>query len=112
MRLGVSLLLLGTMLTASISGMQRRVNKTTAGDSELAKKIRRFSPTVLTADTARLSAKDRQALQKIIAAAKLLDPLFLRQVWRGNEALKLKLEADQSAAGRQRLHYFMINQGP
>lgn len=112
MRIFVSLMLLATMLSASISGMQRRGSKTAVGDPELAKKIRRFSPTFLTADTSRLSVNDRKALQKIIDAAKLLDPLFLRQVWSGNEALKVKLEADQSAVGRQRLHYFRINNGP
>ncbi|MDQ2921350.1 MAG: hypothetical protein M3R52_07050 [Acidobacteriota bacterium] len=112
MRIIVSLLLLGTMLLANISGMQKRGGNQPAGDPELAKKIRRFSPTVLTADTSRLSANDRKALQKIIDAARLLDPLFLRQVWSGNEALKMKLEADQSVVGRQRLHYFLINDGP
>src|SRR6266550_3472892 len=112
MKLVISLLLLMAMLLASISGMQRRRGKTMAGDPELAKKIRRFSPTILTADTARLSANDRKALQKIIDAARLLDPLFLRQVWSGNDALKMKLEADQSMVGRQRLHYFLINDGP
>jgi hypothetical protein len=82
------------------------------GNSELARKIARFAPTELTADTSKLSAKDRQALDKIIAAAKLLDPLFLRQVWSGNDALEKKLMADKSAAGRERLHYFYINDGP
>jgi len=95
---------------AAISQQTRRAN--TSGDPELAKKIARFSPTVLTADTSQLSAGDRQALQKIIQAAKLLDPLFLRQVWSGNDALKPKLEADKSVVGRQRLHYFLINDGP
>src|SRR6185369_17932692 len=51
-------------------------------------------------------------LGKIIAAAKLLDPLFLRQVWSGNDALEKKLQADKSEVGRQRLHYFYINDGP
>ncbi|HET6889497.1 MAG TPA: hypothetical protein VFH31_00220, partial [Pyrinomonadaceae bacterium] len=83
-----------------------------AGDTELAKKIGRFSPTILTANTARLSANDRRALTKIIEAAKLMNPLFLRQVWSGNEALKRKLEADKSVVGQQRLHYFLINDGP
>jgi hypothetical protein len=82
------------------------------GDPELAKKIARFAPTTLTADVSKLPAKDRQALNKIIAAAKLLDPLFLRQVWSGNNELEKKLMADKSAAGRQRLHYFYINDGP
>src|SRR6267142_2386810 len=112
MRIIVSLLLLGTMLLANISAMQRRGGKTGAGDPELAKKIRRFAPTVLTANTIRLSAGDRKALKKIIEAAKLLDPLFLRQVWSGNDELYKKLAADKTAVGRQRLHYFLINDGP
>ena len=86
--------------------------KKQTGDAELQKKIARFAPTLLTANTASLSVKDRQALAKIIEAAKLLDPLFLRQVWSGNAALEAKLKADNSAAGRQRLHYFYIMDGP
>jgi len=112
MRILVSLILLSTLLMANTSGMQRRGNKAAAGDPELAKKIARFAPTVLTANTAPLSPGDRKALSKIIAAAKLLDPLFLRQVWSGNDALYQKLQADTSPAGRQRLHYFLINDGP
>lgn len=91
-----------------ISSMTAQQN----GDPDLARKIARFAPTTLNADTSKLTPKDRQALDKIIAAAKLLDPLFLRQVWSGNEALEKKLQADKTAAGRQRLHYFYINDGP
>ncbi len=87
-------------------------NRQKPDNADLAKKIARFSPTELTADTSQLSAGDRQALSKIIAAAKLLDPLFLRQVWSGNDALKKKLEADKTPLGRQQLHYFLINDGP
>jgi hypothetical protein len=79
---------------------------------DLAAKIRRFSPTVLTASTARLTPKDRLALRKIIAAAKLFDQLFLRQVWSGNEELKRKLEANRTPMGRMLLNYFLINDGP
>ncbi len=112
MRIIVSLLLLGTMFLVNIAGMQRRGNKNVAGDPELAKKVSRFAPTTLTANTARLSVGDRKALKKIIEAAKLLDPLFLHQVWSGNEALHEKLKADKTVVGRQRLHYFLINDGP
>ena len=83
-----------------------------AGDPDLTKKIARFAPTILTASAAGLTPKDKLALKKIVDAAKLLDPLFLRQVWSGNDALEKKLLADKSAAGRQRLHYFYINDGP
>jgi hypothetical protein len=78
----------------------------------LADKIRRFAPTTVTADVSSLSAGDRKALMKIIEAARLLDPLFLRQVWSGNDALLKKLEQDKSPQGRERLHYFRINNGP
>src|ERR1051325_10765577 len=74
-------------------------------ESSLAAKIRRFAPTVMTANTARLSPNDRKALEKIIAAAKLYDPLFQRQIWSGNESLLKQLEADQTPLGRLRLHY-------
>ncbi len=95
MKIVVSLLLLSTLLMGSISGMQKRGTKKPAGEPVLARKIARFAPTILTADLSNLAARDRQALSKIIAAAKLLDPLFLRQAWSGNEALKTKLEADK-----------------
>lgn len=107
----VTALLLIMSLSMSVSSNQKPRPRA-GGDPELAKKIARFSPTVLTADISKLSPGDRKALTKIIAAARLLDPLFLRQVWSGNEALKRKLEADKTTAGRQRLHYFLINNGP
>jgi len=85
---------------------------TPATESALAAKIRRFAPTDVTVDPSQLSDNDRKGLDKIIEAAKLLDPLFMRQVWSGNDALQKKLEADTSPDGRERLHYFMINKGP
>jgi hypothetical protein len=78
----------------------------------LSSKIAQFAPTDITADASHLSEGDRKALDKLIEAAKLLDPLFLNQVWAGNGALQKKLAADASPEGRERLHYFMINKGP
>ncbi|HKY43458.1 MAG TPA: hypothetical protein VJM50_10215 [Pyrinomonadaceae bacterium] len=100
------------VLTVAMIGTTLTAQQPAGGDPELARKIARFSPTTLTADVSKLTPKDRQALDKIIEAAKLFDPLFLRQVWTGNEALEKKLQADKTAAGRQRLHYFYINDGP
>ena len=109
-RVLVSVFLIAIAATTMFGSQKRR--RPAAGDPELAKKIARFSPTVLTANLSQLSRGDRLALTKIIAAAKLLDPLFLRQVWAGNDALKQKLDADKTAVGQQRLHYFLINDGP
>lgn len=80
--------------------------------AELGAKIRRFAPTVITADASALSPGDRRALAKVIEAARLFDPLFLRQVWSGNVALERRLAADRTPLGRLRLYYFRINDGP
>jgi hypothetical protein len=105
-------LTLSTMTTAVAVATQRGARGRSQSElSDLEAKIRRFSPTVITADTSRLSRGDRRALAKIIEAARLLDPLYLRQIWSGNAALERKLEADASPLGRARLHYFRINDG-
>src|SRR5688500_3482609 len=111
MRIVVALLLLSSLLFVNASPIHAQA-KHVSGDPDLVKKIRRFSTTELTASTAHLSANDKKALAKIIEAAKLMDPLFLRQVWSGNESLKQKLASDKSLTGQLRLHYFLINDGP
>lgn len=101
------------MAFATTISMGQPAGRPRASDAnELPKALRRFSPTVLTANTARLSLSDRRALAKIIAAARYMDSLFLRQVWSGNESLKQKLEADRTPLGRMLLNYFLLNDGP
>ena len=111
-RFVVFLTLMALVVNAFGARGRRAAQTGSAETTSLNKKIRRFAPTVMTADTARLSPNDRKALQKIIAAAKLYDHLYLRQIWSGNEALLKKLQADNTPLGRLRLHYFKINQGP
>ena len=72
----------------------------------------RFAPTEIGADLSRLSPADRQVLAKLVEASKIIDALFLRQVWAGNEAMLLDLVRDRTPEGRARLHYFLINKGP
>src|SRR5262245_42618689 len=72
----------------------------------------RFAPTDIGTDLSKLPATDRRVLGKLVEAAKIIDALFLRQVWSGNDAMLLDLSRDQSPAGRARLHYFLINKGP
>src|SRR5215217_3770837 len=72
----------------------------------------RFAPTEITADVTRLPAGERQVLGKLVQASRLVDALFLRQVWAGNEAELMRLLADDSPAGRARLHAFRVNKGP
>src|SRR3954469_909168 len=72
----------------------------------------RFAPTDITADLSKLSDADRRVLAKLVEASKIVDALFLRQVWSGNEAMLMDLTRDESPEGRARLHYFLINKGP
>ena len=72
----------------------------------------RFAPVDLTADISALPPHERQALAKLVEASKVVDALFLRQAWAGNEPMLLDLVRDTSDAGRARLHYFLINKGP
>jgi len=83
-----------------------------AGKTPLAGKIARFSPTEIKADLGGLSPDDKQALTKLIQAAKIMDSIYINQVWSGDQALLGKLREDGSAEGRERLHYFLINMSP
>ena len=51
----------------------------------------RFAPVDIKADVARLTPGDRRALAKLVEAARIMDALFLRQVWAGNPALLQQL---------------------
>src|ERR1700674_2154574 len=79
---------------------------------ELNRMIARFAPAELKVDTSGLSAGDKQALQKLLEAANVIDSLFLTQRWSGNAALLAQLQKDTSALGKARLHYFDLNKGP
>ncbi len=80
--------------------------------AELQKMTKRYAPVQLKADTAHLSAGDRQAIRQLIEAARIIDTLQLRQRWSGNEALYAALQKDKSALGRARADYFWLNKGP
>ena len=78
----------------------------------------RFAPADIGADISPLPENERRALTKLVDAARLMDGLFLRQVWAGNDALLQQLAHDVARpaapppAAETRLHYFLINKGP
>jgi hypothetical protein len=83
----------------------------------------RFAPSDIRADVTSLPENERRALGKLVDAARLMDSLFLRQVWAGNDAMLQELSHDALSRSRTasaaaladanaRLHYFLINKGP
>jgi hypothetical protein len=91
-------------------------NAATQQDNEAAREIEartaRFAPVDLSADLSAMPANEQQALTRLVLASKIIDALFLRQVWASNEAMLLDLVRDQSDTGNARLHYFILNKGP
>ena len=79
---------------------------------ELDRLAARFAPVDLVVDLSTLPAGERASLTKQIEAAQVMDALFLRQVWAGNETLLMALLADDSGLGRARLANFLLNKGP
>jgi len=72
----------------------------------------RFAPVKIKYDTSKLSSGDRKALAKLIEAAKVLNSVFLDQLWSGNRDLYQELQKDTTPLGKARLHYFWLNKGP
>jgi len=85
---------------------------TSADLVELHRLSSRFAPTEIRADTSHLTPGDRSALVELIRAARILDDIFMDQLWSGNQALLDQLKQDHSELGRARLQYFRLNRGP
>jgi hypothetical protein len=80
--------------------------------AQLEKMASRFAPIPLSVDTSKLSPGDREALVKLIEAARILNDIFMQQMWDGNLALYAHLQKDTTPLGKARLHYFWINKSP
>ena len=72
-------------------------------------KVSQFAPAELTVDITALSEAEQLTLNKLIAAARKMDPIFDRQAWIGNPALRDKLA---KGASPFKLEYFDIMRGP
>jgi Peptidase family M49 len=97
-------------MTVSIA--QETKTASAPGLNELNQMAARFAPTPLEVDTSTLSAGDKKALVKLIQAARIVNRIFMQQIWSGDLALYQKLQQDKSPLGRARLHYFWINKSP
>src|SRR5499427_7188870 len=103
---------IGFMVAALVAAIVRAQESAVPDAQKLQQMAARFAPTDITADLSKVSDADRRVLGKLVEASKVIDALFLRQVWSGNNQLLTQLARDESPAGRARLHYFLINKGP
>jgi hypothetical protein len=100
------------MATAQKTPAPASGNTSFPNTDELNQMAARFAPVNLEVDLSGLSAGDKKALAKLVEAARIVNPLFMRQFWSGDLALYQKLQQDKTPLGKARLHYFWINKGP
>jgi hypothetical protein len=82
---------------------------------DIEKRVAQFARTPIHADLSALSPSDRKVLDKLTAAAKLMNEIFLRQAWNGNPALRKEIAAGKgnaSGTAEAARQYFDIMFGP
>ncbi|MCP3145110.1 dipeptidyl-peptidase 3 family protein [Pyxidicoccus xibeiensis] len=104
--------LLGAVLLSGAASAAEKTPARIPEAAELQRMTARFAPVELRVDLKALPDTERRALAKLVQASKLMDSLFLRQRWAGNETLLLDLLHDDSPLGRARLHAFLLDKGP
>src|SRR6185312_9965644 len=101
-----------TLLLALIVLPVMSAQTTNPNLAELNRMAARFAPTPIRADISGLTQGDREALPKLIEAARILNTVFMRQLWSGNVATYDRLKADKTPLGQARAHYYWLQKGP
>src|SRR6266403_837232 len=90
----LSIVAVGTAALVLVRAQEASVPDT----QRLQRMAARFAPTDITADVSKLSDADRRVLATLVEASTIVDALFLRQVWAGNDAMLMDLVRDESPA--------------
>jgi hypothetical protein len=80
--------------------------------SDIDQRLAKYSPVPLVPDLSALSPRDRQALDKLNEASRLIDEIYLRQAWAGGPAMRQEIagwKGPKAAAARD---FFAVNFGP
>jgi hypothetical protein len=91
-------------------------NQSPQKDSEeikmIKEKIAKFVPVDIQYDESLLSEREKVVLEKLYRASKIMDELFLEQVYSKNSKIKSELMADNSDEAKVKLELFNIMFGP
>ncbi|HEX2866474.1 MAG TPA: peptidase [Ignavibacteriales bacterium] len=80
--------------------------------SMLKEKIRQYAPFEIKYDSTLLSQNEKICVEKLFQASRIIDSIFLKQVYSKNIEIKNQLEKDTSEKAKLTLEYFTINMGP
>ncbi len=78
----------------------------------LDREIKKFAPVKLTFDRSLINEKQRMVLKKLIEATKVMDEIFLRQVYSKNIEIREKLQKAKDELSKKELELFNIYYGP
>ena len=78
----------------------------------IGERLARFAPTEMRADLSGLATEDRLVLAELVTAGRLMDEIFLRQVWTGNAELRAALDRLEGPDAEAARAYFTVNFGP
>lgn len=104
----LSLTLSGGTILAATPGQTPKEESRAMTQAEIRKSLEAFAAVPLRFDPATLSTEEREVLKRLVKAARLMDEVFLRQVWSGNVALRESL----GKGDPDRFRLFQINFGP
>lgn len=97
-------------LTLSISSYAENGKK--EGDQSVRNQINKYVPTLLKYDENLLTERQKIVVQKLYEASKIIDNIFLNQVFSGNEKIQSELKERTDEEGKLLYEYFKINFGP
>ena len=80
--------------------------------AKLEEMTRRLAPAPLKVDTSSLPEGDRKALAKLVEAARVIDSIFMDQLWDRNRAFYDQARKDSTPLGKARTRYYWLNKGP
>ena len=102
----------GAFLIIGLVAVATSIGATTTGTGQETTMSPLFAPVEIGADLSALPDSERQALVHIVDAARVMDGIFLEQVWAGNPSMLLSLMNHASPSGQATLDYFLLNKGP
>lgn len=103
-------------VAAILISCTEKQNQTPQNDLEetsmLKEKIAKFIPVEIKYDKTLLSDREKVVLEKLYRASKIIDEIFLEQVYSKNNQIKAELKNNKSEIANLQLQYFNIMAGP
>ena len=112
MRKQLAIVLGGLLMLFLIQNCEQTMELQRADLKLVTTQLEKFAPVTVSYDKSILSEQDQQVISKLVEAAKLIDQIFLDQVFSKNDAIKKSLIKLKGPDDQTYLDYFKIMYGP